>query len=74
MPLVAFLLNMIAGANVQSLAGEVWIAPAVVSCFALMSSAGLAGKVFGTKKRADAQADAKLQMDPDAYDVVGSRG
>jgi hypothetical protein len=73
-PSVAFLFTMIAVLNAPSTPGEIWMAPAVVSCFALMSSAGMAGKVFCTRKKPDAPAEAKFQMDPDAYDVVGSRG
>ena len=73
-PIAAFVFTMIAALNVPNMPGEVWIAPTVVSCVALMSSATLAGKVFGTKKKAAEPGEAKHQMDPDAYDVVSSRG
>lgn len=71
-PIGAFLFTFLAAVNMPRLPGEVWLAPAVVSCFALMASAGLAKTLFHPTKAV--KADVKLQMDPDAYDVVGSRG
>ena len=73
-PIGAFLFTFLAAVNMPSLTGEVWMAPGVVSCFALMASAGLAKTLFHPTKDTKGKAQAKLQMDPDAYDVVGSRG
>ena len=73
-PIGAFLFTFLAAVNTSGMAGEVWLAPAVVSCFALMASVGLAKTLFHPTKGAKGEAQAKLQMDPDAYDVVGSRG
>ncbi len=71
-PIGAFLFTFLAVVSTPSLPGDVWVAPSVVSCFALMASAGLARTLFHPKKAA--KPDAKPVMDPDAYDVVGSRG
>ena len=72
-PIAAFLFTLIASLNSPSLADEVWIAPVVVSCFALMTWPAWPAR-SSPKKKADAHANAKPPMDPDAYDVVGSRG
>ena len=73
-PIGAFLFTFLAFINISNPANEIWIAPAVVSCFALMASAGLAKTLFHPTKRAKGEAEGKPVMDPDAYDVVGSRG
>ncbi len=59
---------------------ELWIVPALVSGASVLSASLLAGHLFGSKARpvgnsnADRTESMKMVSDPDAFDVVGSRG
>ena len=75
-PVGSFLFTFLAWVNTYSTPGEIWIAPAVVSIVAVMSTVKLATHLFAPAKdyATDASRNGKPAFDPDAYDVVGSRG
>jgi hypothetical protein len=88
-PVLSFVFTWFGYASHPDAADEMWIAPMVVSVAAVISSAVLAGYLFGrggpSAPGADALASgagaaqpngqaAKPPLDPDAYDVAGRRG
>ncbi len=76
-PVGSFLFTFLAWVNTSNTPNEIWFAPAVVSTIALLCSMGLATLLFRPVKAAtptDVQLNGKPSFDPDAYDVVGSRG
>lgn len=75
-PIGSFLFTAIATIAGPRLPAEIWIAPAAVSCVALMSTIGMVKTLFRFAPRGKpaASENGKPAMDPDAYDVVGSRG
>jgi hypothetical protein len=75
-PVGAFLFTFLAWINSPSTPGEIWLAPAAVSIVAVLSTMKLATSLFVPVKHiaTDAQMNGKPAFDPDAYDVVGSRG
>jgi len=76
-PLGSFLFTWLASVTTMPrLSGEVWFAPTVVSLGALAFASQLAGTLFRPSRAtaSTAHLNGKPAMDPDAYDVVGSRG
>ena len=76
-PIAAFLFTFLAWVNRSGTPGEIWVAPAVVSLGAVMSSMGLVSSLFASDKskaKIDPGLNGKPVLDPDAYDVVSSRG
>jgi hypothetical protein len=76
-PVGSFLFTFLASVNSPRMPEEIWLAPVAVSVFALMTCGKLASKLFRTaappaSPRPDL--NGKPAFDPDAYDVVGSRG
>ncbi len=73
-PLVSFSLTMVASLNNYTLPAEIWIAPTVASVVALIASVSVA-RAMQHRTTPPAPDQAKpTAYDPDAYDVVGSRG
>jgi hypothetical protein len=76
-PIGSFLFTFLAWICKSASPGEIWVAPAVVSLVAVISSASLGSSMFASdksKSKAEAELNGKPAFDPDAYDVVGSRG
>ena len=72
-PVGAFFFTFLAWISSSHTPGEIWLAPVVVSLAALMSSKVMALSLFRMTNHETAM-EAKPAFDPDAYDVVGSRG
>ena len=78
-PFIAFVCTSIAYDR-PGAPDELWIVPALVSGASVLSASLLAGHLFGSKGRpigntnAERIGNMKMVNDPDAFDVVGSRG
>lgn len=76
-PVGSFLFTFLATVNGTNVPAEIWIAPALVSAAALLTSMGMAGLMFAPRQKTSRKTEtlhSKPQFDPDSYDVVGSRG
>lgn len=76
-PLGSFLFTWLASVSTPRLPGEIWFAPAVVSLVAILCSMGIAGAMPRQVKAPAARPlghGKSMVHDPDAYDVVDSRG
>jgi hypothetical protein len=86
-PLLAFVFTWLAYGSHTDAADELWVAPMAVSVAAVISTAVLAAYLFRGSVGSGREAghgsvtgagvngeDVKPPLDPDAFDVVGSRG
>jgi len=73
-PTVSFVFTWLASLTAPHLAAGIWVAPAVVSSIALLVAYRLASTLLCPVRASNEPLIGKPTFDPDAYDVVGSRG
>lgn len=76
-PVASFLLTLMAWVSRHGTPPEIWIAPTIVSFIAVAGGVHASTTMFRPSRAAtptDAHLNGKPSFDPDAYDVVGSRG